>query len=142
MTSRSFVFGLQAAGIVTVLIGFGHTAFHRIFGRKRAFANISALNAKVFTTIHIATTLFLLLVGALSLRYSELLANSTEPASVLCVSLSLFWCWRLLWQVAYFKPSRIKHNSRLLVMHYILIVFFAFLTIAYGVPVAARLWSA
>jgi|ERR1035438_3504007 hypothetical protein len=142
MKSSSFVHGLQAAGIVTVLIGIGHTAFHRIFGWKRAFASMSSLNAKVFTTIHIATTLFLLLVGALTLRYSELLSQSTEPASVLCVALSLFWSWRLLWQLAYFKPSQVEHNSRLLILHYILTLFFAFLAMAYGAPVAGRLWRA
>ncbi len=139
MTSSAFVYGLKAAGIVSVLIGLGHTAFHRIFGWQRAFTNISVLNAKVFTTIHVATTLFLLLIGALTLRYSELLSQSTEPASVLCVSLSLFWIWRLLWQVAYFRPSRIELGNYLLVLHYALILSFAFLSIAYGAPVVARL---
>ena len=142
MTSSTFVHVLQAAGIVTLLIGIGHTLFHRIFGWKQAFANISVHNAKVFTTIHIGSTLFLFLVGALTLRYPELLSQSTEPASVICVSLSLFWGWRFLWQLAYFKPSRIEHNSRPLVLHYLFTLSFAFLVIAYGTPVAARLWHA
>ncbi|MBI5342613.1 MAG: hypothetical protein HZB63_04765 [Deltaproteobacteria bacterium] len=142
MTFGSFEFALQAAGIVTVLIGIGHTAFHRIFGWKRAFASISVHNAKVFTTIHIGSTIFLYLVGALTLRYSALLSQSTEPASVLCVSLSLFWSWRLLWQLTYFKPSPIKQDTRFLVMHYAFTLSFAFLVAAYGAPVAARLWSA
>lgn len=142
MTSNFFHHGLQAAGVVTVLIGIGHTAFHRIFGWKQAFASIGVHNAKVITTIHMGATLFLFLVGALTLRYSELLSQPTEPASVLCASLSLFWSWRLLWQLTYLKPSRAGRNSRLLVLYYAFILFFAFLVLAYGAPVAARLWTA
>ncbi len=141
MKSSSFAYGLQAAGIISVLIGLGHTSFHRIFGWKRAFASMSAHNAKVLATIHIGATLFLLLVGALTLRYSELLSQPTEPALVLCVSLSLFWTWRLVWQVTYLRPSRIEHDSRFLALHYVFTLLFAFLVIAYGAPAAARIWS-
>jgi len=142
MKSSSFVYGLQAAGVVSLLIGLGHTSFHRIFGWKRAFASLSVRNAKVLTTIHIGATLFLLLVGALTLRYSELLSQPTEPASVLCVSLSLFWTWRLLWQVTYLKPSQIEHDGGFLALHYVFTLLFAVLVIAYGAPVAARIWGA
>lgn len=139
MKSGAFVHGLQAAGIISMLIGLAHTSFHRIFDWKRAFASISVHNAKVLTTIHIGATLFLLLVGALTLRYAELLSQATEPAAVLCASLSLFWTWRLLWQVVYLKPSGTQRDSRFLALHYVFTLLFAFLVIAYGAPVAARL---
>jgi hypothetical protein len=141
MKSSSFAYGLQAAGVISVLIGLGHISFHRIFDWKRAFASLSVHDAKVLTTIHIGATLFLLLVGVLTLRYSELLSQPTEPASVLCASLSLFWTWRLLWQVTYLKPSPIRHDGRFLALHYVFTSLFAFLVIAYGAPVTARIWS-
>lgn len=129
-------FGLQVAGIISIIIGIGHTAFHRIFGWQRDFQKISALNVKVFTTIHIATTLFLLAVGALTFRYAALLSQPTEVASVVCLSLFLFWCWRLIWQVLYFKPSKIEHDRRLLALHYVLVLLFTALAIGYGAPLA------
>ncbi|WPC65398.1 hypothetical protein SBP18_12905 [Rhodoferax ferrireducens] len=137
MESSYPTFGLQVAGIISVVIGIGHTAFHRIFRWHRDFQRISALNVKVFTTIHIATTLFLLAAGALTFRYAALLSQSTEVASVVCLSLFVFWCWRLIWQVLYFKPSKIEHDRRLLLLHYVLVLLFAALAVGYGAPLAA-----
>jgi len=142
MKSSVFVHGLQAAGVITVLVGLVHCSFHRIFGWQRAFASLSVHNVKVLTTIHIGATLFLLLVGALTLRYAEMLSRSTEPASVLCVALSLFWAWRLVWQLTYLKPSPLRPDGRLLALYYVFALVFAFLVIAYGAPVAARVLGA
>ena len=134
MESSYPTFGLQVAGIISIVIGIGHTAFHRIFGWQRDFQRISTLNVKVFTTIHIAATLFLLMVGALTFRYAALLSQSTEVASIVCLSLFLFWCWRLIWQLFYFKPSKIEHDRYLLALHYVLVLLFAALAIGYGAP--------
>jgi len=140
MESSYPTFGLQVAGIISLVIGIGHTAFHRIFGWHRDFQKIAALNVKVFTTIHIATTLFLLGVGALTFRYAALLAQPTEVAAVVCSSLCFFWCWRFIWQVLYFKPSKLGHDRRLLALHYVLVLLFAMLAIGYGVPLVAANW--
>lgn len=101
MESSFPTYGLQLAGIISVAIGIGHTAFHRIFGWRRDFQNIAALNVKVFTTIHIATILFLLGLGALTFRYAALLSQATEVASIVCLCLCVFWSWRLIWQVLF-----------------------------------------
>lgn len=125
---------LQVAGAVSVALGVGHTAFHRIFGWEREFAKMSVLNRKVFTTIHVATTLFLLVCGVLTLRYAPLLAQPGEAAWVICLSFGAFWLWRLLWQLFYFRPSRLQPKRSLLVLHYALVVLFALLTAGYGAP--------
>ncbi len=139
MESSYPTFGLQVAGVISVVIGVGHTAFHRIFGWQRDFQKISALNVKVFTTIHIVTTLFLLAVGALTFRYAALLSQPSEVALIVCLALFLFWSWRFIWQVLYFKPSKIEHDRRLLPLHYVLVVLFAMLALGYGTAlVAAR----
>lgn len=117
-------------------VGIGHTAFHRLFGWEAEFAKVSALNRKVFTTIHVATTLFLLVCGFLTFRYAALLAQPAEAASVVCLAFGLFWSWRLLWQLFYFRPSRLKPRRHLLMLHYALILLFALLTVGYGAPLA------
>lgn len=137
MESSYSTLGLQIAGIISLVIGIGHTAFHRIFGWHRDFQRISTLNVKVFTTIHIATTLFLIVTGALTFRYASLLSQPTEVASVICLSLFVFWCWRFIWQVLYFKPSKIEHDRRFLLLHYVLVALFAALTLGYGAPLVA-----
>jgi hypothetical protein len=141
MESSYPTYGLQVAGVISVIIGLGHTAFHRIFGWESDFQKITALNAKIFMTIHIATTLLLLWLGVLTFRYAALLSQSTEVASIICLSLSIFWCWRLIWQVLYFKPSKIEHDNRLLALHYVLILLFAALVIAYATPLATGIWA-
>lgn len=141
MESSYTTYGLQLAGAISIVIGIGHTAFHRIFGWQHDFQKISAFNVKVFTTIHIATTLFLLGLGALTFRYATLLSQTSEVASITCLSLFIFWSWRLIWQVLYFKPSKFEHDRRLLVLHYVLVLLFAALAIGYGVPLIAGNWT-
>jgi hypothetical protein len=128
---------LQVAGALSVCIGLGHTAFHRIFGWDREFAKISALNRRVLTTVHMATTLFLLLIGFLTFHYAGLLAQPAEAAAVICIVLTMFWLWRLLWQVFYFRPSRLKPQRALLALHYLLVIVFSLLTAGYGAPLFA-----
>jgi hypothetical protein len=137
MDASYLTLGLQVAGVISLAIGIGHTAFHRIFGWQREFQKISALNVKVFTTIHIATTVFLLGIGALTFRYAALLSQATEVASVVCLSLFIFWLWRLIWQLLYFKPSKIEHDLGLLTLHYVLVLLFAALAVGYVLPLAA-----
>lgn len=126
--------GLQLAGCISLAIGLGHTAFYRIFGWKRDLAKISPLNAKILMTIHIATTILILFLGVLTIRFSSHLSQNTEIASVICLTLSLFWGWRLIWQVIYFRPSTIEHDNKLLMLHYSLITMFGILVIAYAAP--------
>ncbi len=129
--------GLQLAGGISLIIGLGHTAFYRMFGWERELARISPLNAKILMTIHIATTILLLLLGVLTIRFSSQLSQHTEIASAICLALSLFWGWRLIWQVIYFKPSTIEHDKKLLMLHYSLITMFGVLAIAYAAPLIA-----
>ena len=139
MISVNYTFGLQLAGAISLIIGFGHTAFYRIFGWKSDFARISPLNVKILMTIHLATTILLFGLGILTIRFSSQLSQPTEIASAICLALSLFWGWRLIWQIIYFRPSKIEHDNKLLVLHYSLIVMFSLLALFYAAPLAARL---
>lgn len=130
--------GLQLAGGISLIIGLGHTAFYRMFGWKDDLARISPLNAKILMTIHIATTILLLFFGVLTIRFSSHLSQNTEVAPVICLALSIFWGWRFIWQVIYFRPSTIEHDSKLLILHYSLITMFGILAIAYAAPLIAN----
>jgi hypothetical protein len=130
--------GLQLAGGISLIIFLGHTPFYRILRWKRDLAGISPLNARILMPIHIATTILLFSPGVLTIRYSSQLSQPTEIASAICFTLSLFWGWRLNWQIIYFKPSKIPHDNKLLFLHYSLIVMFSVLVIAYAAPLIAR----
>lgn len=129
--------GLQVVGIISVIIGIGLTAFHRLIGWQRDFSKISALNRKVFTTIHIATTLFLLGAGTFACRYAAMPSGATQAASVVCLTLCAFWGWRLVWQLLYFRPSRTEHDRRLAALHYVLVLPFAALVAGHAMQLAA-----
>lgn len=132
-------FGLQLAGAISLIIGFGHIAFYRVFRWKGDFAKISPLNARIFMTLHIATIILLFGFGILTIRFSSQLAQPTEIASTICLLLSLFWSWRLIWQIVYFKPFKQERDNKLQFLRYTLIVMFSLLALFYAAPLMKRI---
>jgi len=135
MIHKILIYGLTLGGALSITIGLFHTYFYRFFNWEDDFSKISILNARVFCTIHIATILFLIGFGFLSIQFRETLSEASGLAAGICIFYSLFWLWRLLWQVIYFNPSKIELDSKLLVVYYMLVSLFAILFIVYGAPV-------
>ncbi len=81
--------------------------------------------------------LFLLFSGYafVSLVYTRELAASNGLALGINLSYALFWLWRTIWQIAYFKPEK---KGRFRTMHAILIIIFFILFISYSLPIFFR----
>jgi hypothetical protein len=130
---------ILVGGILMLVVGMAHAFFYRIFDWREAFAKVRVLDAKVFYTLHVALMLLGLVLAFVSLRYSDELSRGAGLGGTITVALAAFWLWRLVWQVVYFRPRRLRMAGRWLMFHYAWIALFVMLTVAYSWPVAARL---
>lgn len=123
---------IYVGGILFFLMGIFHTQFFKLFKWKKDFERITGTNQRVFYTIHIALLLLFFGFSYISIYYAKELSESIGIAFGINVVLSLFWIWRTIWQIIYFKPDK---KSKLLFMHYVLITIFFLLFASYCIPV-------
>ncbi len=128
------VISVIIGGILTVAMGIFHCFFYRLFGWEEAFEKVGMPNKRIFYTIHIALLLLFFGIGIISILYSWDLAKGGGLENSLLVFLALFWLWRFLWQIFYFKASRRRVPKRMKVRAAVLTIVFFLLFIAYTLP--------
>jgi hypothetical protein len=116
-------------GILTLLMFFFHLTFPKRFLWRQVFRQVKKPNSKIFYTLHIALYALFIGIAYISLRYSSELAKAEGLAQGILLVLALFWLWRTIWQIIYFKP---RAGKRL--MHFILTFWFGLLSICYIWP--------
>ena len=129
-----------AGGILSLMMAWFHRGFYVLFGWRREFEKISPVNAKLFYTIHVALALLFLAFALVSLVYFHELGRGEGLAAGVTLSYSLFWLWRTVWQVIYFRPRR-SAKARKPILHHTLVAIFAALFVLYLVPSVARLFG-
>ncbi len=117
---------------LTILMIVFHISFPKLFKWKKDFQRITGTNKRIFFTIHIALFLFFIMIATLSIFHFNELVKCTGISFSFLLSLSIFWLWRTIWQVVYFKPEK---GSSLLYMHYLLTLIFFLLFISYSIPI-------
>lgn len=130
MNEAAILFG----GVLSATIGIGHCFFYRGFGWRMDFEKTRHLTARVLYTIHLFLIPMFLLFAYLSLIHTKELAGTTALGRSLSLFYALFWFVRGIWQVIYFRPSRIQGFDKLLALHYALITMFVLLCAAYSFP--------
>ena len=131
-------------GIFSLLMVIFHIQFYKLFNWKEDLGKLSARNQRILYTIHVALYLFFIIFASLSFVYIDELSQCQGLAWGMTMGYSLFWLWRTVWQVIYFKPPKTRKDSdagKLLFLHYLLIVIFLILFLAYGIPVVIKLFS-
>lgn len=134
MNEAAILFG----GVLSATVGVGHCFFYRGFGWKEDFEKTRLLTARVLYTIHLFLIPIFLLFAYLSFFHTVELAGATPLGTTLATFYSLFWFVRGLWQVVYFRPSRIQGFEKVLPLHYVLIVLFVLLCAAYSFPLFSK----
>ncbi|MCK4662216.1 MAG: hypothetical protein KAT68_05085 [Bacteroidales bacterium] len=121
---------IYAGGILTLLMAIFHTRFYKLFKWKAEYSHVTEINKKIFYTIHLALLLVFFIFGFLSLIYAQELSKSTGISFGINLMISIFWFWRTIWQLLYFKGK---------IMHYVLIIIFSLLCMSYLIPVISKL---
>ncbi|MCP4724330.1 MAG: hypothetical protein GY863_04815 [bacterium] len=126
---------IYIGGTLSLLMAVFHLKFYKRFGWKDDLAKITYRNRRIFYTIHLALLLLFVVFAYLSFFYNGELSRSTGLGFGINAGISLFWFWRTLWQIFYFRP---KKNSKMPAVHYILIVVFLLLFAAYFIPLLSN----
>lgn len=133
---------IMVGGILSLFMAVFHSRFYKLFNWKKEFARISSPNQRIFFSIHIALILLFLAFSFLSFTYTGELARCSGLALGTTAAYSLFWLWRTIWQVIYFKPpinSNAPSTRKFLFLHCFLIVIFTLLFLVYLIPVILKL---
>ena len=129
-------FSILTGGILSFAMVIFHLKFYNLFGWKTEFEKVQLKNRNIFYTIHIALILFFVIFSIISIVYFKELAVCTGLAFGISLLYSIFWLWRTIWQIFYFKfPEGIKSKPAL---HYIVILIFSLLFISYVIPVILK----
>jgi len=126
-------------GILSLLMVIFHIRFHKLFNWQSDFEKISSRNQKIFYTIHIALLLLFLIFSIISFVYVDELSQCDGLAFGILLLYSLFWLWRIIWQIIYFKPRKSKNVKSSLTWHYFLILWFMLLFVLYFIPVTLKI---
>jgi len=117
---------LYIAGVSTIFVAIFHSSFYKLFRWESEYRKITDLNKKIFYVIHLALLLLLLGMGIITLIYTQELSECIGLSLGINVFFSLFWLWRTIYQIFFFKGK---------LMHYILILFFFLLFVTYTLPI-------
>lgn len=121
---------IYTGGILTLLMAVFHIRFPKIFRWGKDYGRISDINKRIFHTIHLALILIFFIIGILSLFYATELSQCKGISFGLNLMISIFWLWRTIWQIYYFKGKT---------MHFVLIGIFLILFLAYLIPIIQNL---
>jgi hypothetical protein len=90
-------------GFLSLALFLFHAKLYTLFGWQGEFTKISMLNGKIIYTVNLALTLLFLFFSIMSFAYFNELARCDGLAFGVCLGLSLFWIWRLIWQFVCFQ---------------------------------------
>jgi len=121
---------IYSGGILTLLMAGFHIRFPEIFRWGKDYGRISDINKRIFHTIHLALILIFVIIGILSLFYATELSQCKGISFGLNLMISIFWLWRTIWQIYYFKGKT---------MHFVLIGIFVILFLTYLIPIIQNL---
>ena len=93
-------------GVLSLLMAFFHTRFYKMFSWKTEFEKLSLANSRILYTIHIALLLIFVVIGLISIIYARELSQSAGLSSGANCLLSVFWLWRFIWQLVYFRVEK------------------------------------
>ncbi len=127
---------IYVGAVLSLLMFLFHTRLYTLLGWKNELSKISDISRKIIYTINLALLLIFLIFGFISFIYVNELAKCEGLAFGICLGYSLFWLWRGIWQVTYFKlPKNTQVSKKGLSIYYSLVTSFTILFIVYLIPV-------
>lgn len=127
---------IYIGGVLTLLIALFHTRFYVMLKWEDDFRKVPHVNARIYYTLNMAIILLFLIIGSVTVLYADEFAGSNGLAFPLNTLLSLFWLWRGIWQMIYFRKGATEPMPPIVI---VLTVSFFILFLSYGFPVVMAL---
>lgn len=127
------------SGYVHILLGIMHIPFiwSMLFKDwKREMDSVSVLHSKLINTLLLVITFFLIIVGCLLIIYREVMAMNGLNLLWLWIFISLFWWWRVFWQIiSFYKINMQKSKIYLKILTILMIGSFIFNAYVFSKPI-------
>jgi hypothetical protein len=128
---------LQIVGSLLVALGLSHTCFNRYFGWRQELAGVSLLTRRIFFVHTFFIGLGVVLAGAGSILYADLLVRPDRLARAILAGMTAFWLCRLLAQFLAYDSAIWRGNRFRTWMHVAFSTLWLYITTIYAVA----LWS-
>jgi len=123
----SVIFG----GLLSLALSVFHCRLYVMFEWKSEFEKIQVRNRRIFYTLNVALIFLFGAFALLSFIFYKEMGNSTGLALGVNILYSLFWLWRAVWQLYYFKAKT--------TLHYIMTLIFFLLFVSFALPVFLKI---
>ncbi len=128
---------LEIVGALLVLLGLSHAFFNRFFGWEQDLAGVSLLTRCIFYVHAFFIALGVVMAGAGSLLYADVLLHPGPLSRAILVGMTVFWLCRLLAQFFAYDPAIWRGDRFRTRMHVVFTLLWCYVTLVY----AMALWT-
>jgi hypothetical protein len=123
---------IKTVGALLLMLAAAHVVFPKRFNWREELARLSLLNRQIFLVHCFFICLLLVLMGTLSVFYTDALLQPSPLARLVLFGLTLFWGLRLLTQLFVYDRALWRGNRFNTVAHFLFTGFWSYCTVAYG----------
>jgi hypothetical protein len=123
---------LHVVGALLLLLGTSHIFFNRYFGWEQELETVSLLTRRIFFVHTFFIGLGVVLAGAASLFYADLLVRRDALSRAVLAAMAAFWLCRLLAQFPAYDSAIWRGNRFRTVMHVAFAMLWCYVTATYG----------
>jgi len=130
---------LKIVGALLVVLGIAHGAFNKRFEWKTELARLSLFNRQMFLVHCFFIALTLVLMGGVTLFYTDALLQPAPLSRVVLVAVVIFWICRLFIQFFVYDSMLWRGNRFNTWMHVLFSLFWTYVVLTYFFA-AKRVW--
>jgi hypothetical protein len=123
---------LHVVGALLLLLGMSHAFFNRYFGWGEELQSVSLLTRRIFVVHTFFIGLGVMLAGAGSLFYADLLLRPDALSRAILAAMAAFWLCRLLAQFLAYDSAIWRGNRFRTSMHVAFAMLWCYVTTTYG----------
>jgi hypothetical protein len=138
-TNMALAINLKIVGALLVVLGIAHGAFHKRFAWKTELARLSLFNRQMFLVHCFFIALMLVLMGGVTLFYTDALLQPTPLSRVVLASVVVFWLCRWFIQFFVYDSALWRGNKFNTWMHVLFSLFWTYVVLTYFFA-AKRVW--
>jgi hypothetical protein len=124
---------LHVVGALLLLLGMSHALYNRYFGWAQELKAVSLLTRRIFFVHTFFIGLGVVLAGAGSLFYADVLLRPGALSRAILAGMAVFWCCRLLAQFVAYDSAIWRGNRFRTLMHAAFSLLWCYVTATYGI---------
>ncbi len=132
-------FLILAGGILSFAMAIFHFRLPLLFAWQSDKDKIGLAKSRINYTNNYALMVQFLATGMFSIVYNNELADPSGIAAGICIVISIFWLWRAIWELAYFRMPKGPKPNAPVILHYSLAIISAIICVMYSFPLLFKI---